>query len=97
MLVNVHNEARTPDVLRSPTTCHMDQSLTLLCTVHFVGTSQRPSDEPRQPLFTSQATEQLVPPTTSSLQQRRQLLTARGKKGLGLATVSVQAAAGAAR
>ena len=41
--------------------------------------------------------EQLVPPTTSSLQQRGQLLMARDNKVLGLAAVSVQAAAGAAR
>jgi len=41
--------------------------------------------------------EQLVPPTTSSVQQRGQLLMARDSKVLGLAAVSVQAAAGAAR
>ena len=41
--------------------------------------------------------EQLVSPTTSSLKQRGQLLMARGSNVLGLATVRVQAAAGAAR
>ena len=90
MLVNVHNKAQAPAALRSRTTCHMDQSLTSLCTVHTGRATSRDNlfSLPRSP-------EQLVPPTTSSLQQRGQLLMARGNKVLGLATVSVQAAAGA--
>ena len=98
MLVNVHNKAQAPAALRSRTTCHMDQSLTSLCTVHTSWARHTGRATSRDSLFSlPRSPEQLVPPTTSPLQQRGHLLMARDNKVLGLATVSVQAAAGAAR